>query len=237
VLNNPVLVEGLPGIGFVANIVALHLIRELRAKRFAQVFSSSFRDLSVTTSDGRALSPMNELYYCKANGNGRDLIIWYGNTQALTTVGQYELCGRVLDLAQELGCGYIITIGGYKQDQVKEIPDVYCAASDPETLQEALSLGTKIMVGNIFGIAGILVGLGYLRGFRGFSLLVETPGTYPDVNAARYALLALNKFLGLQVNFLGLEQAAEEIKKMLESFGWIKMQKVEKKRDEFRWFV
>ena len=236
-LNNPVLVEGLPGIGFVANIVALHLIRELRAKRFAQVFSSSFQDLSVTTSDGRALSPMNELYYCKANGNGRDLIIWYGNTQALTTVGQYELCGRVLDLAQELGCGYIITIGGYKQDQVKEIPDVYCAASDPETLQEALSLGTKIMVGNIFGIAGILIGLGYLRGFKGFSLLVETPGTHPDVNAARYALLALNKFLGLQVNFSGLEQTAEEIKKMLESFGWIKMQKGEKKRDEFRWFV
>jgi len=236
-LNNPVLIEGLPGIGFVANIVTLHLIRELKAKRFAQVFSSSFQDLSATTSDGRALSPMNELYYYKADGNGRDLIIWYGNTQALTTVGQYELCGRILDLAQELGCGYIITIGGYKQDQVKEIPDVYCAASDPETLQEALSLGTKIMVGNIFGIAGILIGLGYLRGFKGFSLLVETPGTHPDVNAARYALLALNKFLGLQVNSSGLEQAVEEIKKMLESFGWVKIQKGGKKKDEFRWFV
>ena len=29
VLNNPVLIEGLPGIGFVANIASLHLIQEL----------------------------------------------------------------------------------------------------------------------------------------------------------------------------------------------------------------
>ena len=34
-LENPVLLEGLPGIGFVANIAALHLIRELKAKLFA----------------------------------------------------------------------------------------------------------------------------------------------------------------------------------------------------------
>ena len=29
--NNPVLIEGLPGIGFVANTAALHLVRELKA--------------------------------------------------------------------------------------------------------------------------------------------------------------------------------------------------------------
>ena len=48
-LNNPILIEGLPGIGFVANIAALHLIRELKAKLFVQIFSSSFQDFAVTT--------------------------------------------------------------------------------------------------------------------------------------------------------------------------------------------
>ena len=91
-LNDPILIEGLPGIGFVANIAALHLIKELKAKRFVQIFSSSFQDFAVTTGDGSALSPINELYYVKREDGGRDLIIWYGNTQALTTVGQYELC-------------------------------------------------------------------------------------------------------------------------------------------------
>jgi len=42
-LNNPILIEGLPGIGFVANIAALHLINELKAKKFASIVSASFR--------------------------------------------------------------------------------------------------------------------------------------------------------------------------------------------------
>ncbi len=101
-LNNPILIEGLPGIGFVANIAALHLIKELKAKLFARIFSSSFQDFAVTTGDGGARSPINELYYVKREGAENDLIIWFGNTQALTTVGQYELCGKVLDICAEL---------------------------------------------------------------------------------------------------------------------------------------
>lgn len=237
-LENPVLIEGLPGIGFVANIVALHLIHELKAKCFARIFSASFQDLAVTTETGGTRSPINELYYYKGGGEGRDLIIWYGNTQALTTFGQYELCGKVLDIAEELGCRFLITVGGFKQEEVKETPEIYCAASDPETLKEALNLGAKIMVGNIFGVAGILIGLGALRGFRGFSLLVETLGTYPDANAARYALSALNKYLNLKVDLSRLDAAAEKTTKILESFGWIRTVKEEKKKEEqFRWFV
>jgi uncharacterized protein (TIGR00162 family) len=238
-LDNPVLIEGLPGIGFVANIAALHLIHELEAKRFAQILSASFQDLAVTTEKGDIRSPINELYYYKSKGNGRDLIIWYGNTQALTTFGQYELCGRVLDIVEELGCRYLITLGGFKQEEVKETPEIYCAASDPETLKDSLSLGMKIMVGNIFGVAGLLIGLGALRGFKGFSLLVETLGTYPDANAARHALSALCRFLKLDVDLSRLDLAAEKTTKILESFGWIRTTREEKKKEEqpFRWFV
>ena len=113
-LLNPVLVEGLPGIGFVANIAALHLIHELDARFFAEITSSSFQDLTVTTEKGGSRSPINKLYYHKNNGAGRDLIIWHGNTQALTTFGQYELCGHVLDVVEKLGCRYIVTLGGFR---------------------------------------------------------------------------------------------------------------------------
>jgi len=238
-LKNPVLIEGLPGIGFVANIAALHLIHELKAKLFAEILSASFQDLVVTTETGGTRSPINELYYYKRGNGGRDLIIWYGNTQALTTLGQYELCGRVLDIAQELGCRYIITLGGFKKDEVKTIPEIYCAASDPETLNEALSLEAKIMVGQIFGVAGLTIGLGKLRGFSGFSLLVETLGTYPDANAARHALLALSKHLNLNLDLSRLNVAAEKTQKILESFGLVRSVREEKKKEEqqFRWFV
>mgnify|MGYP002153768770 CR=1 FL=1 len=238
-LNNPVLIEGLPGIGFVANIAALHLIHELEAKLFAEIFSASFQDLAVTTETGSTRSPINELYYYKSRNGGRDLIIWYGNTQALTTFGQYELCGRVLDVAQELGCHFLISVGGYKQEEIKTTPAIYCAASDLETLNEVLNLGTKMMVGQIFGVAGLVIGLGKLRGFKGYSLLVETPGTYPDANAARCALSTLSKHLNLNIDLSRLDVAAEETKKILESFGLIRIGREEKKKEEqqFRWFI
>jgi uncharacterized protein (TIGR00162 family) len=238
-LNDPVLIEGLPGIGFVANIAALHLIKELKAKLFAEIVSASFQDFAVTTGNGGASSPINELYYCKREDGGRDLIIWYGNTQALTTSGQYELVGKVLDLVQELGCRFVISIGGFKKDDVQNVPGIYTAATDLKTMTEALKLGTKVMVGHIFGIAGILIGLGKLRGLKGFSILVDTLGMYPDANATRYALTTLGKYLNLNVDLSKVDTTADETKKALESFGLIKDIAEEKKKEEqqMRWFI
>jgi uncharacterized protein (TIGR00162 family) len=238
-LNDPVLIEGLPGIGFVANIAALHLIKEFKAKLFAEIVSASFQDFAVTTETGGASSPINELYYCKREDGGRDLIIWYGNTQALTTTGQYELVGKVLDLVQELGCRFVISIGGFKKDEVQNVPRIYTAATDLKTMKEALDLGTKVMVGHIFGIAGIVIGLAKLRDLKGFSVLVDTLGMYPDANATRYALTTVGKYLNLDVDLSKVDVTADQTKKALESFGLIKDIAEEKKKEEqqMRWFI
>jgi uncharacterized protein (TIGR00162 family) len=238
-LNDPILIEGLPGIGFVANISALHLISELNAKRFAAIVSASFQDVAVTTETGGARSPINELYYCKRKDGGRDLVIWYGNTQALTTFGQYELVGKVLDLAQELGCRFVISIGGFKKDEVHQVPAIYSAATDKKTMKEALDLGTKVMVGHIFGVAGLLIGLGRLRNLKGFAILVDTLGMYPDAKAARYALTMVGKYLDLDIDLSRLDASVDRTKKTLGSFGMIKEIAEEKKKEEqqMRWFI
>ena len=238
-LNNPVLIEGLPGIGFVANIACLHLITELKAKKFASLFSSSFQDFAVTTENGSTRSPINELYYVKREAGAQDLIIWYGNTQALTTVGQYELCGKVLDIAKELGCTFVISIGGYKKDESAAVPGLYTTATDEETMQKALDLGTKVMVGHVFGIAGLTVGLAQIMDLKGFSLLVDTPGMNPDINAAKYALETVGKFMNLHVNLDNIEDSGNQIKQMLKVFGLMRSITEEKKKEEqqLRWFI
>jgi uncharacterized protein (TIGR00162 family) len=239
VLNDPVLIEGLPGIGFVANITALHLIHELKAKLFAEIQSSSFQDLAMSTGDGGTYFPTNQLYYHKGKDGERDLIILYGNTQALTTVGQYELCGKILDISQELGCKHILTIGGLKKEEKIEKPHIYCTASDKETLKEAVDLGAKIMKGHIFGVAGLLVGLCKLRNMKGLCLLAETSGLYPDVVATKEVLKVLRKMLNLQTDMKSLSGAAEETGKILKSFGVVSPSSTEKKDREadFRWFI
>ncbi|MDR2707299.1 MAG: PAC2 family protein [Nitrososphaerota archaeon] len=238
-LNDPILIEGLPGIGFVANIASLHLIKELGAKMFARIITSSFQDFAVTTQDGSMHSPINELYYVKQANGGRDLIIWYGNTQALTTVGQYELCGKVLNFVRDLGCNFVISIGGFKKEEIQQVPGIYSTATDLDTMKTVLDLGTKVMVGNVFGIAGISIGLAKLYDMKGFSLLVDTPGMNPDVNAARYALLMLFEFLSFKVDLDNIEQTCEEIKQVLEVFGLTKNVPEEKKKEEqqLRWFI
>ena len=239
VLNDPVLIEGLPGIGFVANISALHLVQELKAKLFGEIRSSSFQDFAVTAKDGKIRSPINELYYHKGRGEERDLVILYGNTQALTAVGQYELCGRVLDVVEELGCHCVLTLGGLKREAKVVVPKLYCTASDVEVLDEALSLGARKIRGRIFGLAGLLVGLGKLRGMKGLCLLAETPGFYPDAEAAREVLKAVCKMLCLKVDLARLDLATETTRKILESFGLV-VNPTEKRTGEesrFRWLI
>ena len=238
-LKDPVLIEGLPGIGFVANIATLHLIKEFKAKLFAEIVSASFQDFAVTTDEGKTTSPINKLYYCKRGDGIHDLIIWHGNTQALTTSGQYELVGKVLDLVQDMGCRFVISIGGFKKEEVQTVPGVYTAATDLKTMKTALDLGSKVMVGHIFGIAGILIGLAKLRSLKGFSVLVDTLGMYPDANATRYALINVGKFLNLDVDLSQLDATVDETKRYLESFGLIKDIAEEKKREEqqMRWFI
>jgi uncharacterized protein len=238
-LNNPVLIEGLPGIGFVANIAALHLIKELKAVKFAEVSSSSFQDFAILTETGKPRVPTNELYYVKRPDSSRDLIIWYGNTQALTSRGQYELCGKILDVAQELGSTQVISIGGFKKDEIKGAPCLYCAASDEATLKEALALDSKVMVGHIFGVAGLVVGLSRLRNIHAFALLVDTLGMYPDVGGTKTALTALCKYLNLNLDLAGVVYAAGETKKLLDMFGIIRSVEEEKKKedDALRWYI
>ncbi len=239
VLSDPVLIEGLPGIGFVANISALHLIQELGARLFAEVRSSSFQDFAVTGKGGETRFPVNELYYHKGRGDSeRDLVVLYGNTQALTTPGQYELCGRVLDVAEDLGCHYIVTLGGLRVDRKVDVPGLYCAASDVETLDELLGRGAKVIKGQIFGVAGLLVGLGRMRGMRGFCLLGETPGFYPDAKAARVVLDMVCEMLSLRVDMGRLDVAAEATRSVLESFGLGRAEVGETKRRESRhWLI
>lgn len=237
-LRDPVLVEGLPGIGFVANIAALHLIRELKANLFAEIRCSSFQDFAVTSEKGEMRYPINELYYYQGKDRERDLVILYGNTQALTSTGQYELCGRVLDVSRELGCSFIMTLGGLKRDKEVNKPKLYFAATDKKIANELLGTGAQIIRGRIFGVAGLLIGIGRLRGFSGFCLLAETLGLYPDAAAAREVLSVICRMLNQEIDFNSLDETAEVTRNLLESFGLLDRPRVDREKESrFRHIV
>lgn len=239
-LENPVLIEGLPGIGLVANIAVAYLIKKLGAKIFCEIRSSFFHDMAVTDKLGLLKYPVNQLYYYKKRSgeSERDLILLHGNTQALTPKGQYELCGRILDIASSLGCRFVITLGGYRPGRTVTKPKLYFAASDAETANIARDLGAEALTINIFGVAGLLIGMCRLRGIKGLCLLSETPGNYPDKEAAGELLKALSKILKIKVNLDDLDDPMNFINVLSPfDFGTLSESKRKDKQAKPKWLV
>jgi uncharacterized protein (TIGR00162 family) len=226
-LRNPVLIEGLPGMGFVANLSAKYLIQQLKAEKFAEVFSPHFQDMAVASSTGAPRLPTNELFSWSSGTLKRDLIILDGNTQPLTVFGQYELSGRLLAFAQELGCNFIICLGGLKRETLTSSPQLYGTFTDLDTLTEVRRYGVAVMEGKIYGMAGLLLGLASHRNMRGFCLLAETLGTYPDVKAAKNVLAFLMTYLGFRVDLTELDEASNDAVKVLELLGRTDVKRME----------
>jgi len=236
-LKDPVLLEGLPGIGLVANIAVGYLIRKLDAKFLAEIKSPSFPDVSMTDKGGSLKCPFAQLYYYRGKSEAeRDLILLYGNTQALTSRGQYELCGAIFDVVESLGCRYVISLGGYRPGRPVTGPNLYYAATDTEAGRIATGLGAQVLGGQIFGVAGLLVALAGLRGMKGFCLLAETEGTHPDKEAAIAVLKATSSLLGLKIDTSDLRET-EELADFLSPFDFGALARKPPKETKPEWFI
>lgn len=235
-LKDPILLEGLPGIGLVANIVVAFLVNKLKARILCEFKSTAFPNISVVEETGILKSPFCRLYYYQGKNEERDLLLLYGNTQAVTRQGQYELCDAILNISKKFGCKYVITLGGYRPGRRVERPNLYYASSDGEAAKTAESLGAKILGGQIYGVAGLLIALARLYGMRGFCLLAETSGDRLDALAAREILRAILKILGLRLNVEELENP-EKLAEFLSpfDFGVLARKKPLKPRPD--WFI
>ena len=72
-LEDPIFVEGLPGIGNVGKLAAEHLKDELKAVKFAEIFSKYFPPQVLVQDDGQIKLVNNEMHYVK-RGHGKDII-------------------------------------------------------------------------------------------------------------------------------------------------------------------
>src|SRR3989338_9172477 len=80
-LRNPILIEGLPGIGNVGNVAVDFLIDELKAKKLYEITSHTFTHSVFVNEDNLVELPMIDIYYRKFNGKKNDLILLGGDVQ------------------------------------------------------------------------------------------------------------------------------------------------------------
>ena len=227
-LENPVLIEGLPGLGMVGRIAVKYLVKKLKAKPFAHLYSPHFPYYVIVNSKGNIRLLRGVFYYWK-NQQNRDLILFTGDSQAQTIEGQYEIAAKIAEYAKSKGVSLMITLGGYRKE-VEGSPKVYAVSTSRELLEKALKAECiKSPSGNpIVGIAGILLGIARFKGLNALCLLGETRGYMPDPKAAKSVLNALCKILELNVDLSGLDVEIERAEKLLE-----KMHQIEARRESY----
>lgn len=224
--ENPILIEGLPGLGLVGKIATRYLIKQLNAKRFAYLYSPHFPYFVLVNKKGSVRLLRGTFYAWKNEKGGNDLIFFTGDSQAQTIEGQYEISDCILDFAGKRKVKTVVTMGGYRKE-VKEEPKVTAAAVTPELLNKALQAEAVLssMGSPIVGTAGLILGLARLKKIDALCLLGETRGYLPDPKAAKSVLKVLKSMLGLDVDLDGLDEEIVKADKMI-----TRLQKIEKKR-------
>ncbi len=209
-LTNPVLIEGLPGVGNVARIVVDFLIKKLKAKKFMEVYSYTFPNTVLMRKDHSIEMPKLEFYYYKRKKK-KDIVFLIGDIQPTDEYDSYVFSDKILEIAKSLGVKEIITLGGISAASKENV--VYGVHTDKKYIPKLKKIGVKFDRKGaiiIIGAAGLLLGLGELRKIKGFSLLAETDSKI-GIGASKSIILILKNYFELKIKS---EHIDKELKKI-----------------------
>ncbi len=216
-LKNPLLVAGLPGIGFVSKLAVDHLIQELGAKKTATLYSPYFPNQVLALKNGK-LRPFTLKFYFAKTKN-RDMIFLKGDLQPLTIEGQYEVSAKALAYAASLGAKEVVAMAGYAINKQTPSPIIYCASTNKEQFLRLSKLGAKknTQAVPIVGLAGMMPALSKIYGAKGACLLVETPGNIIDAKGAKALVEFLGKLVGQKFDTKKLESNAKKAEELIKN--------------------
>lgn len=243
-LEDPVLIEGLPGIGNVGRIAAAYMIEQLGAEKFAELYSPHFMPF-VLIEDDEINALKIEFYHWKNEG-GNDLVFLVGNTQAREEggPGHFEIADVVIDFCKDLGIEKIFTLGGFAtgdiKDEVGEEDTEVLGAVTHKRLKDEHDhsdinfedITSKISM--IVGATGVLLGTAKKEGLEGVCLMGETAG-FPiltDPKAAESVVKILSDVLDIDVSLEDMDEKVNEMEEFLQKLEKIQKKAMKKRQNE-----
>lgn len=217
VLNKPVLIEGLPGVGNVGKIAADFLAEKLEAKHFATVLSKHFPPQVLINNEGVGIMASNELFYVKDVGESHlDVIFLLGDFQAATAEGQFLVCNEMMnEIFLRYDVSTVFTLGGYGTGKMVDDAAVLGAATDAETRDKLAPYGVTFRpgepAGGIVGASAVLLGLAQFHGIEGACIMGETSGYLVDYKSASKVLDVLEKLLGTEVDRTEFNEKCQQV--------------------------
>lgn len=218
-LKNPIMIEGLPGIGHVGKLVADHLVKVLDVEKVVEIYSHHFPPQVMVDERGMIKIPNNEVYAYRGRDGTSDLLILVGDYQSISNEGHFELANAYVKIAKDFGVSRIYTLGGYGIGRLIEEPYVIGAVNDESLIDELKRVGVKFEngepAGGIIGAAGLIIGMAMLEGIPAACLMGTTSGYMVDPKSAKVVLETLMKLINLDVSVEDLEERAKEMEKLI----------------------
>jgi uncharacterized protein len=218
-LKDPVLLVGLPGIGFVGKICVEYLSTKIEAKEIGEMFGSNFPPIVAVDNKGKISFIKNYIYHY--NTKKQDLFFLVGDIQPPLDLRNnpqhFQFASAVVKLARKLRVKEIYTFAGIDigDKRITSKPKIKFATNDYKNQKELLN--EKIKAAHeeltISGAAGAVIGLANEDKIPGTCILTETSSKliYGDFEAAKETVKYLAKKFDLKVNLKELEKEAKVI--------------------------
>ena len=208
-LDNPTLVCGLPGSGYVGKLAVDYMINKLQATPFVNIYSTSFPPQISVQPNGTIDLVKNSMYYRHLDSG--DIVLFTGDAQPVSSDGEYRLAEEILKLCRQIEVNQIFTLAAYITGNFSTSPKVFGAGTTPSLVDKLTEFGVVILdKGNITGMNGVIIGMAKRLSMDGMCLLGETSGYVVDAKASKFVLDYLCKILGITLDMSELEQKAKE---------------------------
>lgn len=216
-ISNPILIEGLPGIGNVGKIAADFIVDNISAEKVYQVWSHNFPHAVFVNEDNLVELPLIEIYHKKIGA--QDFLFLIGDIQPIDERSCYEFCEVLLDFLKRMKCKEIITLGGIGLNEIPDDPKVYITGNNKKVIKsfkgEKLAYDIYGVVGPIVGVTGLLVGLAERWNLSAVALLGETLGhpQYLGIKGGRAIIQILNTRFNMKLKLKELNSEIQDIEK------------------------
>lgn len=206
--KNCTIVEGFPGFGLVGTIASEFLIEHLETEQIGKII---FNDMPamVAIHENKIVEPLGIFYNPKYN-----IVILHAITAA--THYEWEMANTIANIISDLNVKEIISLEGVGSGEESEGNRVFYYTNNEKNASIFDKIGIpKLNEGIIIGVTGAV--LLRLEKIPISCLFAETHSNLPDSKAAAKIVEALDKYLGMELDYKPLLEQAQKFEEKLKT--------------------
>lgn len=205
--KNPVIIEGFPGFGLVGTIATEFLIDHLETEQIGKIMFEDSPPIAAI-HEGNVVEPLGIFYNKKYN-----IVVLH----AVNPVNgiEWKVTEALSKIAKQLNATEIVSLEGVGSVESELTQSrIFFFTKDRKRKEKFEKVGMKILKeGIIMGVTGAI--LLRMEKVPVSCIFVETHTNLPDSKAAAKIVQALDKYLGLKVDYKPLLQQAEKFEEKL----------------------